>query len=501
MRRRYGAIAALTLLLLGVRLVSMAVVAQPGYTDAYYYASVASRLAHGDGLTADFIWNFVEAPRFLSLPVASHRFWMPLATAVQAAGIVLFGGALGDFRAAQLAIVIVAGAIPALTYAAARALGGAPGTALLAAAVAGLGGAFAPAWVSLDAFAPAAVLGTAFFLAFAAASRGSPSGGAMAGIAVGLLYLARTEGALFGLVVLWLVRRRATVRAGVAGAGLAVVIGLLWLGRNVTLGYPDDLLARAVLLLRYDEFFAVRPPTLDAFLGSPDQVLATRVSALATNAVTAAMAMLLILLVPLAIGMRRRWARQEVRAFVALALGVYLVQSLAFALHSVRGSYFHSLAAFFPFAVALAAIGAEDLFRTAGARMMNTVAAASLLAFAVVSAFALAQWDVDFNTPYRARIEAVPLLPPGPLIVADAAAWRWISGHPAILAPSDGPTTASCAAEVYIATTLVLEPAHFARYDDLYSSQRTDAFTWRGESGGIRFYSVRSDARCILATQ
>ena len=70
-----------------VRIASAVVVAQPGYTDAYYYSAVASRLAHGDGLTTDFIWNFLEAPNFAPLPVASHRFWVPLATTLQAGGI------------------------------------------------------------------------------------------------------------------------------------------------------------------------------------------------------------------------------------------------------------------------------------------------------------------------------------------------------------------------------------------------------------------------------
>ena len=102
---RHRDIGLLALIMLGIRVVSMVVVSQPGYTDAYYYATVASRLAHGEGLTADFVWNYLEAPHFLALPVASHRFWMPLATAVQAAGIVPLGWALGDFRAGQLAIV------------------------------------------------------------------------------------------------------------------------------------------------------------------------------------------------------------------------------------------------------------------------------------------------------------------------------------------------------------------------------------------------------------
>jgi hypothetical protein len=345
------------------------------------------------------------------------------------------------------------------------------------------------------------VIGTAFFLAFAGAARGSVRAGAIAGLLVGLLYLARAEGALFGLALLWLAGRRTSARAGIAGALVALAIGGAWLVRNIALGYPDDLFARAVLLTRYDQFFAVNAPTLDGFLTAPGEVLSARAAALATNAVTAAMSVLIVLLVPLIVAARRRASRPDVRAFIALVALVYLVQSLAFAPHSIRGSYFHSLAAFFPFAVALAATGTEELLAPARGHLMRLVAAAALAGFGVVSTFALGEWDVDFNTPYRARLAAAALLPEGPIVVTDAAAWRWITGRPAILAPSDGPLFAGCAAQIYLATALVLEPAHFSRYDELYASQRTDLFTVRADSDGIRIYSVRTESRCIVASR
>ncbi|TME68233.1 MAG: hypothetical protein E6I49_14610, partial [Chloroflexi bacterium] len=156
---------AVSLALLAIRVLSAAfVVVQPGFTDAFYYVDVARRLAHGQGLTADFVWNFLEAPHLDPLPVASHRFWMPLATALQATGIALLEPLLGTFRSAQAAIVAVAAFVPAVAYAAGRSIGASPRAALVAAALAGLGGgAFAPAWVTLDSFAIAALIGTGFF--------------------------------------------------------------------------------------------------------------------------------------------------------------------------------------------------------------------------------------------------------------------------------------------------------------------------------------------------
>src|SRR5207245_1717779 len=94
-----------------------------------------------------------------ALPVASHRFWMPMATVLQAAGIAPFGSVIGDFRAAQSVVISVAAFLPAATFACARSLGATPRASLAAAAAAGLGGLFAPAWVSVDGFAIAALLG------------------------------------------------------------------------------------------------------------------------------------------------------------------------------------------------------------------------------------------------------------------------------------------------------------------------------------------------------
>lgn len=498
-RRSLAYLALLTLLLVGVRAASMLVVGQPGYTDSYYFTTVASRIAQGQGLTADFIWNFVEAPRFAALPIASHRFWMPLPTLLGAGGMATVGGIIGEFRAAQLAMIAVAAALPIVTYAAARTLGAGLLAAMGAAAIVGLGGALAPAWVSVDAFGIAALLGTLFFLAFARAARGSVRAGAVAGVLVGLLYLSRAEAALFGLALIWLAGRRRTSRAGMVGAAVALAIGLAWVIRGIALGFPGDLFARAVLLVRYEEFFALHPPTLGSFVSAPLDVLSARAGALLTNATTAAVAIMLVPLVPLVLAARARWRRLDVQAFVGVFVVIYVAQSLIFTLHSVRGSFFHSIAAFFPFAIALAAAGTEDLFRASTRGMRRTVWGAAVAAFGVISVFSLGQWDVDFNTPYRARLAALPLLPPGPLVVTDAAAWRWISGRQTVLAPTDGPSTAACAAEVYLARTLVLEPAHFSRYGEVYEAQRTDLFTRRAEHEGIRVYSMREDHRCIIA--
>jgi hypothetical protein len=489
-------LALLTGAFLVVRLASASVVAQPGYTDAYYYTNVAGRLARGLGLSADFVWSPLELG---TLPVVSHKFWMPLASALQATGIATLGTLLGDFRAAQAAIIVVAALVPAATYLCARALGASERAALLGAVVVGLGGLFSPAWVSVDGFAPAALLGALFFLAHRRAASGSARAGLVAGALVGLLYLTRAEAALFGLALVALATRRQSRSAGIGGALVALLIGGAWLARDASVGIPSDLFARAALLVRYEDFFAIRSPTLDAFVASLGDAVGAKGSALLSNALTFAFAFSLLLVVPLAAGLRDLWSRIEVRAWAILALLVFAAQSLVWTLHSTRGSYFHSLGAFLPFGVAIAMAGGERLLATRRPDLANAWTAGTLILVAALSAGALAQWDATFNGGTSVRAAAVDAIPAGPFLAIDAAAWRWLSGHAVLVTPADGLDAAACVLATANARSVVLEEAHFRAYDELYRGGTRPA--WLGppiERGPVKIFPVvgELDLRC-----
>jgi hypothetical protein len=490
------ALVVLSLGLVVFRVLSAAlVVTQPGFTDAYYYVDVAQRLARGQGLTADFVWNFLEAPRLADLPVPSHRFWMPLATIVQATGIAALEPILGTFRSAQAAIIAVAAFVPAAAYVAARSIAASSRAALVAAALAGLGGfTFAPAWVTLDSFAIAALVGTMFFVAFARAAAGDVRAGAIAGALVGLLFLARAEGALFGVALLVLVLRRSSRVSGIAGSAVALAIGLAWFVRGLVLpGSPATALAKGVFLVRYEDFFALTPS------GTADlaSLIGVRVSALGSDLVVALAALLLFLAVPLYLGLRAGWRLAAVRAFAALALLIYLAEGLIWPLHATRGSYFHSLAAFFPFAMALVALGGETWLARFEQSARRLATFGTLGAVLILAVFGLTNWDASFNEPYRARVAALDLIPPGPFLAIDAAAWRWISDRSVLISPSDGPETAACVAIHYRVQTLVLEPAHFSAYQSLYDGTGSPWFGQRAERGGLRVYSLNGNPGCL----
>jgi len=481
-----------------VRVASAVVVAQPGYTDAFYYSIVASRLAHGEGLTADFIWNFLEAPNFAPLPIPSHQFWVPLATTLQAGGIALLGGSLGEFRAAQAAVIAVAAFLPAVAYAAARSLAVWPRYSLGAAALVGLGGVFAPGWVAADSFAPAALIGTLFFLVFARAARGSAGAGAIAGLMVGLLYLARAEGALFGVALLALVLRPASRSAGLAGSAIALVVGGLWFARDLGLG-TTDLLARSMLLADYQQFFRIAPPTATEFFSAIPDALAAKGSAVVTNAVYALFAFFVLLGPLAAIAAWRLRTRADVRAWSSLLVLVFLAQSLLWTLHSTRGSYFHSLAAFFPFGMALAAAAAERALARRDATIGRLCVAGTLVFAIVLSGGAVVQWGASFNDLARARAAALDAIPPGPFVAIDAAAWRAISGRSVIVTPADGVTELACAVALYHARAVVLEAAHFRTFDTIYIG--TERPSWLGPPvvrDTIKIFPVIGEMQCSV---
>jgi hypothetical protein len=486
----------LSLALVAFRALSAAfVVIQPGFTDAYYYVDVARRLAHGYGLTADFIWNFLEAPHLETLPVASHRFWMPLATVMQAAGIAVLEPLLGTFRSAQAAIIAVAAFVPAAAYFAARSIGASPRAALVAAALAGIGGgAFAPAWVTLDSFAVAALVGTIFFVAYARAANGDVRAGAAAGALVGALFLARAEGALFGVALLVLAARPSSRAAGISGSAIALAIGATWLARGTALGGSPDLLVRTVLLARYEDFFAINPSGTAGLAA----VVTMRLGALWSDLVIALFGLMAYLAFPLYLGVRRGWGLPAVRAFAGLALLIYVAEGLVWPLHATRGSYFHSLAAFYPFAMALVALGGETWLARRDERTRGLATGATIVAAVALALFGLSTWDGAFNAGYRVRTDAVDAIPAGPFLAIDGAAWRWIADRPVVVTPADGTDAAACVAALYGARSVVLEAAHFSTYDALY---RGDLVPWLAppiERGTIRIFAVRGDIGCAV---
>jgi hypothetical protein len=254
-----------------------------------------------------------------------------------------------------------------------------------------------------------------------------------------------------------------------------------------------------MLLVRYEDFFRLASPTLSEFGSAFPDVLAAKANAVVTNATTALFAFFVLLGPLAAVSSWRLRARPDVRAWTALLVLVFLAQSLAWTLHSTRGSYFHSLAAFFPFGIALAAAGAEHALAHRDAAVGRLWATGALVLAVALSAGSLVQWDTAFNAAARMRAAVLDAIPPGPFMAIDAAAWRYLSGRPVIVTPADGGVEFGCAAALYGARSVVLESAHFRAYDAIYTGAERPA--WLGPPvvrDTIKIFPMLGDVGCSV---
>ncbi len=124
-----------------------------------------------------------------------------------------------------------------------------------------------------------------------------------------------------------------------------------------------------------------------------------------------------------------------------------------------------------------------------------------LLVVAAVSAAAVGQWDATFGAGARVRAAAVDAIPDGPFLAIDAAAWRWISGRNVLVTPADGISTAACIIATSGARSIVLEEAHFSRYDGIYRNGDGRP-SWLGppiERGSVKIFPIiaAADGTCV----
>jgi hypothetical protein len=226
-------------------------------------------------------------------------------------------------------------------------------------------------------------------------------------------------------------------------------------------------------------------------------LIGVRLSALGSDLFAVLGVLLFFLVVPLFFGLRAGWQLPAVRAFAGLALLIYVAEGLVWPLHATRGSYLHSLAAFFPSAMALVALGGETRLARLELPIRRLVTLGTVGGVTILAVFGLTSWDTSFNEGYRARVAALQVIPPGPFLAIDGAAWRWISDRSVLVTPADGPQAAACVAIRYRAQSLVLEPAHFSAYQSLYDGNGSPLFDQRAESGGIRVYSLVGEPVCL----
>ena len=460
----------------------------PGYIDATYYFLVARNLAEGNGFSENVAWNYVDHPA--ALPHPSNAYWMPFTSIVAAPFLWLFGE---SHHAAQVPFVLAAAALVPVTYALSLRFFAQPGWALLSAGSILGGGIFFPHWSSIDAWSIYPLIGTAVLALGVAASKAPPRRrgliAAIAGIAVGIGHLTRTDGFLLfvPLFVLLACRSHASVFVH-ALLGYAAVV-FPWMLRNVASFGRPLLGAHLVWLQDYADLFAYEkdvgatPWTLADWMSR----IGASFGALFWNGVTLTAALQVVFLPCLLVALwteRRRPVVQAVAAYLAILL---LEMSFLFPLAGPRGSFLCSLTAVIVVLLVLAPAGLSCIVRWVAARRPRWQPAEAERFFSVVllligwalsaNAYVATTWRYRAPTTYR-EIDAF-LRERGedsrtPVFCVDAPACHYWTGRPALAIPSDGDRALCRAAARFGARHLILEENHARYLDRSYRAPAAD---------------------------
>lgn len=509
-------------------------VAAPSYTDAYYHYNAAVRLAEGQGFTEPYLWTYIGAPETLpeSGVTPSHLYWMPMTSALAAAGMRLLN-AVGDYSAAQLPFTLMF----ALTACVGFWLGTRIGGGLRHAWVAGLltlfSGFYVRYWGTMDTFAPYALFGAlclAFMGVAGQASEATPRRRlvfwALAGGMAGLAHLTRADGLLLlvvGVVVIgWNLLPRREPRRDVRGAAVFVVmllagyaiVMLPWFARNLqAVGAPLPLGGtQAIWFTQYDDLFNYPPASspqtlfadgLAAFLRTRWEAFAGPRGLLEGNLGTFIAVEGMVVMTPLMlVGVWNRRGSAFVRPFWLYALGLHLAMTLIFPYPGYRGGLLHSAAALVPWWAALAVAGLDDVVSWAARRrrhwnpaVAKAIFSVALVGLAVLLSLSIAsRGGVSAGTIPTLYEELQARLPANArLIINDPAALYYYTGMGGVVTPNAAPDVLPQIAERYNVDYLVLEaggiPARLLpAYDDPPSFLRRMDFP----DPNVRLYEIGS---------
>jgi hypothetical protein len=479
----------LFLLGLAVSLVVAGAQNSPGYMDAEYYYANGIQLATGKGMTEPFIWNYLDNPS--GLPHPSFSYWMPLASLLAAAGMILTGET--DFFSARLFFLPLAGLIPVLTAWTSLRLTGRRAAAWAAGGLAICSGFYAVYLGLTETLTLYMLLGTAFLLAAAQLQPGLWKG-VLLGLLAGLMHLARADGVLwlgFGLLIIvwdiWRLKRQPGIRPAIVSLfvlllSYSLVMGF-WFGRNLAvfgaLFPPGN--SRALWISSYDQLFTFPADTLTFHnwiaAGIP-ALLAQRWDALVANLQTSLAVQGEVFLTPLIlVGLWRLRRCRVVQLGAGAWLVTFLVMTLAFPLAGSRGGLLHSGAAF---QVLFWAAAAEGLvgFIQLGVRWRNWKMERGLPGFAVLAVLIAglltagvtasrlmpgedpqSGWSASWNQ-YAAvdqTLDELAVPADQVIIVNNPPGFFLAAGRPAIVIPNGDAETLLSAARTYQGVYLALE--------------------------------------------
>ena len=481
---------------------------EPGYMDADYYYAGGMQLANGKGFSEPFIWNYLDNPQ--GIPHPSHTYWMPLASVLAAAGMLVTRST--NFLSARLFLILLASTISLITARISISLNHNQENSLLAGILAIFSGFYLLYTSDTETFAIYMVLGGLFILvADRLIQYKQPAFPYffLLGLITGLMHLTRADGMIWfgvaGLIAIWQWLRfyghsinREAILNGI-GILACVSLGYLvlmlpWYLRNLSL--YGSLFSPAgqhtLWLTNYDQMFNYPVDQLNftSWLSSGlGQALQVRLTSLETNLESFMAVQGEIFLLPLILigfwRLKREWV-------IKLGSGLWLitlfVMSLIFPFAGERGGYFHSSAAIQPLFWAVIPSGLEGFVsfgvrwrkwnRVSAMRFLST----GLVILGILLTGALVYQRVLGNNPgkiawssnwdqYRAVDKTLFQFGAASedyILINNPPGYFVATGRSGLVIPNGNEQTSLEVAKRYKASYLILEKDHVTGLNDLY---------------------------------
>lgn len=508
------------------------------YTDPAYYAMVAEQLATGHGFTAPVLWSFLEVggtlPANPVLPVPSNGHWMPLTSIVAAAGMGLLGP---DLRSGQVPIAILGIALVPFTYLVGLELYQSRRVAVIAAVLAVFAGPLLIMYPTVDNFA---VFGAAGAAALYAAIRATRPGRSavwliVSGAAVGLATLARVDGLLLAVAPLtaWAVDRGlgrwsggGARRLGTAAIALSAVAAVAvmapWLARNLSVfgaAFPSAG-GHTLWITSYNEQFSISAtPTLSSYLDwGLVNIVGSKLEAWWEIAWRTVVLLGGLFGFFFFVGLWRDRGRGDLAPFTAYWVLMFFVMGAVFTFHAPHGAYYHSAAAWLPFAFPMAVAATGPSLRALGRwwaflrrpqthRFVELAALVGAVILSVVGSVALYRlWD----TSHQREVAAAAYLEEAgqtaaTVMYGDPASLWHLTANPGVPAPFDPYPVIEDVVRAYSVQWVVVALREDATVDPLglwngcsaVDSEGNTA-SWLGcepvfEAPGVRIFEVLPD--------
>jgi hypothetical protein len=469
----------------------------PGYLDSDYYFGGGLQLAQGRGFTEPYVWNYLDDPQ--SLPQPSHSYWMPLASIVAAAGLVVTGQT--TYAAGRLGFLVFAMLAPVTTAALAYNFSKRRDLAFASGLLAVFSIYYAPFIPVSDNYGIYITLGGLYFLL---CTNHRPHTYLFLGLIAGLLTLARSDGLLWiGLTVLLILWRfiserklgAAFINLALALLGFLIIMGP-WFWRNEQL-YGALLAPGGSYLLwlkNYDETFAFPASqlTLGSWLAQGWQaILAVRWDALRNNLLNAFAAQGGIFLFPFILIGLWQYRRDQRIQFASLAwLALLFVMTVVFPFAGPRGSFFHSGAALQSLWWTLAPLGLDSAIgfvrRHGGLNSQAfpvfriALVGIAILMTGVIFYIRVLQPGWDEDQQIYPKVEAVlqqnGVVPGDVVIVRNPPGYYLMTGRAAIVIPYGDENSLLSAAKRFHARFVAIEAAGASGPVGVIYNDKSDPF-------------------------